>query len=178
MTKRAKRPVARQTRSAGMPKQVKPNDTALALEDSLGYQIRVTHRAIQRLLQAKIAPYGVKLGMWYFLRQLWDKDGLTQRELSQRIGTKEPTTLHAIALMERSGLVSRRRNVSDRRKMHVFLTRKGRQLEEKLLPLAIDVVDTAVSGFAARDVSQMLRYLAAMQENLGASLTELDELDE
>jgi DNA-binding MarR family transcriptional regulator len=164
---------ARQTRP--VVKQVKGKSTSLALEVSLGYQVRVTHRAIQRLLQEKIAPFGVKLGMWYFLRQLWDTDGLTQRDLSHRIGTKEPTTLHAIKLMERSGLVSRRRNVSDRRKMHVYLTQKGRQLEAKLLPLAIEVVNAAVDGFSPTDVRRMLRYLTAMQENLGRSLAELEE---
>lgn len=149
----------------------------LALEDSLGYQVRVTHRAVQRLLQAKIAPFGVKLGMWYFLRVLWDEDGLTQRELSLRTGTKEPTTLHAIATMERSGLVSRRRNRGDRRKINVFLTRKGKQLEAKLMPLAINVVDAALKGFSKKEVRRMIRFLKSIQTNLNASLDEISESD-
>lgn len=150
----------------------------LALEDSLGYQVRVTHRAVQRLLQAKIAPHGVKLGMWYFLRVLWDEDGLTQRELSSRTGTKEPTTLDAIATMERSGLVSRRRNKGDRRKINVFLTRKGQQLEATLMPLAIDVVDTALTGFSPREVRQMIGFLKSIQTNVNVSLDEISESDD
>src|SRR4051812_49258700 len=98
------------------------------LEASVGYQLRTTNRMMQRLLQTRIEPYGITLGMWYFLRALWEEDGLTQRELSQRIGTMEPTTLTAIAGMERAGLVTRKRNEQDRRKINVSLTQRGRDL--------------------------------------------------
>src|SRR4029079_13282323 len=88
----------------------------LPLEKSVGYQVRMTHRALQRYLQAKIGPHGVTLGMWYFLRFLWRQDGLTQRERSDRIGTREPTTLIAIQAMRRLGLVARGRDRTHRRK--------------------------------------------------------------
>ena len=78
------------------PRRVRPQPFDLPLEKSVGYQVRMTHRALQRYLQVKIGPHGVTLGMWYFLRILWREDGLTQRELSYRIGTREPTTLIAI----------------------------------------------------------------------------------
>jgi MarR family transcriptional regulator, organic hydroperoxide resistance regulator len=86
---------------AGQRRRQRPPVPAfdLPLEKSVGYQVRMTHRALQRFLQAKIGPHGVTLGMWYFLRILWQEDGLTQRELSNRIGTREPTTLIAIAAM-------------------------------------------------------------------------------
>lgn len=76
----------------------------LPFSESVGYQIRATHRSLQRFLQLKIEPYGTTLGMWYFLRALWHEDGLTQRELSDRAGTMEPTTLSAILIMEKKGL--------------------------------------------------------------------------
>ena len=95
---------------------------ALPFEESVGYQVRQTHRLLQRYLQRKIEPYGVTPGMWYFLRALWDRDGMTQRELSLVVGTMEPTTLTAIKAMERSGLVRRVKNADDRRKINIFLT--------------------------------------------------------
>ena len=85
----------------------RPAAIELPLADSLGYQIRTTHRLFQRALQLEIERSGVTLGMWYFLRVLWSEDGITQSELSQRVGTMEPTTLSAIRDMERNGLVRR-----------------------------------------------------------------------
>src|SRR3954451_19624069 len=85
-----------------------PNKTpkwfSARIQDSPGYQLRQASRAIHRVLQARLVPYRVNIGMWYFLRGLWGEDGLTQRDLSRRIGIREPTTLHTVAVMERNGL--------------------------------------------------------------------------
>ena len=152
---------------------------ALPLETSAGYQIRLTHRLVQRALQARIEPHGVSLGMWYYLRVLWDQDGLTQRELSRSIGTMEPTTLSAIAGMERQGLVRRERNAADRRKINVFLTEKGRALEARLMPLAIEVVDVATRGLTVEERAQLLGMLRTMQRELRLDLDgrEWDDVD-
>src|SRR5262249_36942587 len=90
--------------------------------ESSGYLVRDTHRAFQRLLERRIAAYGVTRGQWYFLRVLWNEDGLTQRELSARVGMMEPTTVIALRSMEKSGLIRRRRSTDDKRRSHVWLT--------------------------------------------------------
>jgi MarR family transcriptional regulator, organic hydroperoxide resistance regulator len=152
---------------ASRPPQATPSDNdGLPLERSVGYQVRMTHRALQRYLQIKIKPHGVTLGTWYFLRALWHEDGLTQRELSRRIGTREPTTMTAILAMEANGLVRRVRNDVDRRKQNVFLTPKGRRLKSKLLPLATEVVNTATAGIGERELMLFLGMLSAVQRNL------------
>lgn len=142
------------------------NPAELPIDWSVGYQIRTTHRLIQRALQTRIEPHGVTLGMWYFLRVLWIQDGITQSELSRRIGTMEPTTLAAVRDMERDGIVRRVRDPSDGRKINVFLTEHGRALEPVLLPLAIEVIETATAGITTREVSMLLALLACMQRNL------------
>ena len=131
--------------------------------------------SLQRFLQSKIEPHGIPLGMWYFLRALWHEDGLTQREFSDRVGTMEPTTLSAILIMEKKGLVRRVRNRDDRRKWHIHLTPKGRALKVRLLPLAREVVDTAVQNLSRGEVAQFLKGLAEVQKSLHATLARLDD---
>jgi MarR family transcriptional regulator, organic hydroperoxide resistance regulator len=153
------------------------SEVDLPFTESVGYQIRATHRALQRFLQLKIEPHGVTLGMWYFLRALWHEDGLTQRELSRRVGTMEPTTLNAILNMEKKGLVRRVQNRKDRRKWHVHLTAKGRRLKAELIPLARDVVDTAVQSLSRTEIRQLMDGLAEIQKNLHATISQLDEIN-
>src|SRR4051794_21294280 len=155
----------KQTTSSSPP-QAAANDDGLPLERSVGYQVRMTHRALQQYLQIKIKPHGVPLGTWYFLRALWHEDGLTPRELFRRIGTREPTTMTAFLAMEANGLVKRVRNDVDRRKQNVFLTRKGQRLKSNLLPLATEVVNTATAGFTERELTLFLGLLAAVLRNL------------
>lgn len=158
------------------PKSDRSTKADFPLEGSVGYQIRATHRALQRFLQLKIEPHGVTLGTWYFLRALWAEDGQTQRELSRRVGTMEPTTMIAILNMEKMGLVRRVRSKSDRRKIHIHLTAAGRELRIKLIPLARDVVATATQSLSSSETKQLLASLIEIQRNLLASVSQLDEI--
>jgi DNA-binding MarR family transcriptional regulator len=115
--------------------------------------------------------------MWYFLRVLWNEDGLTQRELSRRLGLMEPTTLTAILSMEKRGLIRRVRNKTDRRRMHVYLTPKGKTLKLSLMPLARSVVATATEGFSSLETKRLLSALAEVQENIHGALSQFDEID-
>lgn len=139
----------------------------LLFEESVGYQIRMTNRFIQRRLQQKIEPHGVTPGMWYFLRVLWHEDGLTQRELSRIVGTMEPTTLLAIKSMESGGLVTRTRNSKDRRKINIFLTPHGEALKEILLPLAKEVVEDTLKGFSDQQRQSLFEMLSSIRTNMG-----------
>jgi DNA-binding MarR family transcriptional regulator len=135
-------------------------------DSSIGYVLRDTYRGFSRALQSKISPHGVSIGQWYFLRVLWDEDGLTQRELSQRVGMMEPTTVTALNGMERRGYVKRVRNAKDRRKINIYLTDKGRALRAKLLPFVPEINRVATRGIADADLERMKSLLAAMKKNL------------
>lgn len=133
---------------------------------SSGYLVRDAHRAFQRLLERRIAPYGVARGQWYFLRVLWIHDGLTQRELSARVGMMEPTTVIALRSMEKTGLIQRQRSDHDRRKVRVLLTAKAKRLRNELLAVARGITDASEEGIAARDLAGFRRVIARMTANL------------
>jgi DNA-binding MarR family transcriptional regulator len=119
-----------------------------------------------RSLQARLAEHGVPFGHWTFLRILWERDGLTQRELSNEAGVMEPSTFAAIKAMEELGYVRREQVPENRKNVYVHLTPKGRALEEKLVPLAEEVNDIAVRGVSAGEVATTRATLLAVIENL------------
>jgi DNA-binding MarR family transcriptional regulator len=133
---------------------------------SAGYLVRDAHRAFQRVLERRIAAAGVTRGQWYFLRVLWTGDGLSQRELSTRVGMTEPTTAIALRGMELSGLIRRKRSADDRRRVDVWLTAKGERLKSVLLPVARQISTQAEAGVPAADRKAFRRALARMTRNL------------
>jgi DNA-binding MarR family transcriptional regulator len=134
--------------------------------ESDGYLVRDAHRAFQRLLERRIAPHGVTRGQWYFLRVLWTKDGLSQRELSERVGMMEPTTVIALRSMEKAGLIRRVRSTDDRRVTHVRLTAKARRMRDGLLQLARGINAQADEGISAQDIAVFRRVITRMTANL------------
>jgi len=134
--------------------------------ESAGYLVRDAHRAFQHLLEQRIAPFGVTRGQWYFLRVLWTEDGLSQRELSNRVGMMEPTTVIALQSMEKTGLVRRVRSAKDKRKAQVWLTPKARKLKHRLLPVARHITMQARDGVSKREFRHFRDVIARMTANL------------
>lgn len=134
--------------------------------NSLGYLSRIAFRNFARALEKRTVPHGVSSGQWRFLRVLWRQDGITQRELSRRVGMREPTTVTALKSLEKSGFVRRRQSEEDRRKVHVFLTPKARELHDILTPYVVEVHEIATRGLSPGEVAELRRLLAAIGRNL------------
>ena len=134
---------------------------------SLPRAAREAHRAITRALQNRIADHGISMGQWYFLRALWEEDGLTQRELSQRVGMMEPTTVTALNTLERCDLVQRVRNPHDRRKVNIYLTPKGKALRSEILPCVEEIEESATLGISPGELALAVSVLSRVAANLG-----------
>ena len=167
MTRPAKRPVRSERLGTDAATQSILRHWREAVpDDRLAHLVKDATRALLRALQMRLAAHAVSIGHWTFLRILWEKDGLTQRALSEQAGLMEPTTFSAVQAMARLGYVTRRHQAQNRKKMHVFLTPKGRALKAKLVPLAEDVNRVAAHGVAASDIAVVRRTLLAVIENL------------
>lgn len=134
--------------------------------DRIAHLIKDAGRGLQRALQMRLARHNVSFGHWVFLRILWVRDGITQRELSEEAGLMEPTTFSALTAMEKLGYIERRKLPHSRKNVYVFLTPAGRQLKKKLVPLAEEVNEIAVQGIDPADVATTRRTLLVMIENI------------
>ena len=134
--------------------------------ESAGYLVRDAHRAFQRLLEKRIAAHGISRGQWYFLRVLWTQDGLSQRELSARVGMMEPTTVIALRSMEKAGLIRRSRSSDDKRVTNVRITAKAKRMRAEMLTLARGINEEACQGVSREEFDAFRRAIARMTVNL------------
>ncbi|WP_189541584.1 MarR family winged helix-turn-helix transcriptional regulator [Novosphingobium arvoryzae] len=135
-------------------------------ENSLGYLCRIAFRNFSRALEKRTLPLGVTAGQWRFLRVLWAEDGLSQRELSRRVGMREPTTVVALKSLEKAGYIRREPNAADRRVTNVFLTQAARDIEERLLPCVVEVNAMATEGLTPTEANQLRALLGRVIDNL------------
>jgi DNA-binding MarR family transcriptional regulator len=136
--------------------------------DRVAHLLRDASRAFTRALQIRLARHEVQIGHWNYLRVLWETDGLTQKELSSRVGVMEPSTFSAIQAMEANGYIVRRHLPTNKKNIYVYLTRKGRALKKKLEPLAEEVNTLSANGVSPENVQILRDTLLRMIENLAA----------
>ena len=134
--------------------------------NSIGYLLRDNARRILNDLAVLLEPHGLSMPQYFALRELWREEGLTQRELSNRVGVLEPTMVTTIDALERLGLITRVRSTADRRKMHIGLTAAGAALRETLHGYAAAVLDRALDGFSDADIAQLRTTLHRVKSNL------------
>lgn len=134
--------------------------------ESTSQTVTLVSRLLARALAARLAPKGIGYGQFPVLQCLWDENGLTQKELSQRVRIEAPTMVRTLDRMEREGLVERVRSETDRRQIHIQLTKKGQDLKSALVPMASDVNEKALGGITKKDRKQLDDLLAKVVSNL------------
>ena len=143
-----------------------PTKPALPSSESIGFLVRDSMLLLHKLLRTHIGRHDISTAQWFLLRVLWEEEGLSQRELSERVNTTEPTTQSALLRMEKQGIIRRAKNPNDRRANRIYLTPKGRKLEAKMIPYAIQVVDVAARGLSAAEVATLKALINRVRANL------------
>lgn len=134
--------------------------------DSLGYQIGLLNRLYDRCLQDALKEFGVAPGQFAPLVMLFEENGLTQAELCRRINVEQPTMANTLERMERDGLIKRRADTDDRRRAHVFLTARAKDIQAQVMEAARAVSNRTVARLSAGEQDDMFRLVARMVENL------------
>lgn len=142
----------------------------LPTRDSTGFLVRSLYQSFNRLVAQRIAHANLTTAQWYFLRVLWEQEGVAQRQLSESVGLTESTTVTALKIMEKRGLIKRRRDPDDSRRIIVSLTRKGRKLEMDLLPDVQAINHIAHTGMTSREVRALQKQLRKMEVELDREL--------
>jgi Transcriptional regulators len=137
-----------------------------ALENSLGFLVCDTARYIKRVLYARLAPYGIPGSCWFVLRALWQRDGVSQRELSTMLGLTEPALMMTLRAMERLGLVARTRDAFDKRRINILLTPRARGMEEELLGVAAEINLAMLAMISEDQRSVMMSSLRSVHSEL------------
>jgi DNA-binding MarR family transcriptional regulator len=135
---------------------------------SIAWVIRDIHRLFTATLQPLVSREGVTVCHWYYLRILSEHDGLTQRELSDKVGVHPNTAVPALDNMEKHGLVTRVRHASDRRRMCVHLTPKGRRLRNEMIPDVKAMVYRSIADLTPAELDTFFKVMNRIEQNLVA----------
>ena len=136
------------------------------LPSGVGKLLRRAHRTYSRKLQERLADHGVSLAQYLHLRELWELNGITQIELSQKVGIEKASSTAVLDALEKQGLILRVRNAQDRRKVNVYLTPAGQQIRDVLSPAAKSIAARAVGDLSDAELDSLFSVLNRMILNL------------
>ena len=118
---------------------------------SLGYRIKLLSQLLGRTFQERLEPFGLTAFHWVVLCCLWEEDGLATSTIGERLKQVGGTLTGVLDRMEERGLVRRERDSRDRRIWRIWLTESGKQLEQVLPPIAVEIREEAMMGIPIAD---------------------------
>jgi len=136
------------------------------LDESLGFIISRTSTRYKNELGRRLKPFDVTPEQWVTLRRLREQDGLTQKELSDKIFKDQPTITRILDKLERKRLIRRSPCPEDRRIFRIHLTDQGGDLLEQLMAVSLQVREDACRGVSERELAALKAALNRIWSNL------------
>jgi MarR family transcriptional regulator for hemolysin len=128
--------------------------------ERLSRQLFLTMKLVRERLDERLAAQGGSLPQWVVLRALSEEPRLSHRDLAARMYLTGPTITHHLDRMEAGGLITRTRDVVDRRVVYVAMTPAGAERFRELEAVA-DATDAEVRALLPRDDALDLHQLLA-----------------
>ncbi|WP_180900824.1 MarR family winged helix-turn-helix transcriptional regulator [Martelella soudanensis] len=137
-------------------------------DQSAGYLANHLARLFERGLAGRIRPLGLTTGTFPALLELWENDGLTQKQLVERLDIEQATMANTLSRMERDGLIRRERDSEDGRVQRIRLTERARALHDPAIAAATAENEDALQALSdeesARFISFMQKIVAARKQ--------------
>lgn len=119
------------------------------LDDSVGYLINIVAGKLKNELNRRLTSFDITPEQWAVLNRLWEKDGITQKDLAERTFKDQPNIGRILDKLEKKGLIRRCPDPEDLRVLIVSLTQEGQEVKKDLIPLVAEVLD-----FVQKDISE------------------------
>lgn len=117
-------------------------------------------------LDRRLRPLGYSRSLWMVLLHVSLKDGISHRELADRLGIEAPTLVRLVDRMESEGLLHRRASETDRRVKHLHLSPAGRKEVERIRATAAEVRREALAGLDKAEIQMALEVLKKIRGKL------------
>lgn len=138
------------------------------IDESFPVLMMTCVKYMREALNARIVAkgYSVTSEQWMLLALLADQDGVSQLELAKRTDKTEVSTLNLLKKLEAGEFVVRKKDPVDGRSRRVYLTRKGRDLQAELTPIAKSNIEKMSEGISAENIEMLKQMLRKITKNL------------
>ena len=125
--------------------------------DRLGFLMVTLTRQWRRFVEEQLAASGLTDATWTPLLHLraWG-DGVTQKELAERVGLDGSSLVRLLDILEGKGWVERRADAADRRSKRIFLTAEGNRAVDHVRATMLEAELSLLQDLEDSEVEAML----------------------
>jgi MarR family transcriptional regulator, organic hydroperoxide resistance regulator len=138
--------------------------SALNLSNQMCFAVYSTAHALNRVYKPLLDPLGLTYPQYLVMLVLWEADGLTVKEIGQRLRLDSGTLTPLLKRLQAAGLVRRERDTADERQVRIGLTVKGEALRKKAEAVPIGLL--GATGCTLEEVQALKAELTRLRDQL------------
>lgn len=140
-----------------------PNESQ-RLDNQLCFAVYAAAHAFGRAYRNLLGRHELTYPQYLVLLVLWEEDGLTVKEIGERLFLDSGTLTPLLKRLEASGRVRRARDRPDERQVSIFLTEAGEGLRGTLACIPDEA--GSMTGLDPKDRRGLLHDLVTMRDSL------------
>ena len=135
-------------------------------ENSISLAIKNASKSLEKLLDIELRrQFGLSGGKWKVIIVLSIQNGLSQRDLAEKIFVDGTTLVPIIDSMEEKDLVERKTDPNDRRNNKIFLTPKSELLIDPIMENFLRIRKIVFKDISEKDLEFTRNILKKITEN-------------
>lgn len=138
----------------------------LTFQDYLGIKIHKTDLLLTSFIKSKLDPFNLAPEQNLIMLLLWEKDGLSQNQVVEKLGKDKTNVARMCSNLEKKGFIKRVNCSDDRRSVKLYLSPLGKELGEKVIPIAEESNSTLCKGISEEELILFDRILTKISENI------------
>jgi DNA-binding MarR family transcriptional regulator len=136
------------------------------LDHSVGYLLNRAASIIAARFSDDLKEHNINLQTWRVLAALRHEDHQTLSDLASHTGSELSYLSRAVTALETKGYIQRSESPSDRRNIHLSITKAGAAIVAELAPRAWQIERMSMKGVTANELAITLKTLRAVFSNL------------
>ncbi|MBE2183473.1 MAG: MarR family transcriptional regulator [Anaerolineae bacterium] len=137
--------------------------TQLRFGGSVWCNLDIALRNLDQLFGSIAQPQGLTIIEWYILRALYERDGQHASELARAVGRAATSFTPNLDKLQQKGLIERHPDPTDRRAVHIYLTRDAEKLREEVVSTGATLDKQIRALFDGDDFETFLHVLTTLQ---------------
>ncbi|GIP47684.1 Organic hydroperoxide resistance transcriptional regulator [compost metagenome] len=137
----------------------------MKLDNQLCFAFYTCSREIMKLYRPLLAEFGLTYTQYITLLALWERDGVTVKELGAMLYLDSGTLTPLLKKLEQMNLVTRTRDKADERSVIIELTHEGKALKDKACTVPMRLF--AGTGAEVEDITAMHRQINEFMHKIG-----------
>jgi len=130
-----------------------------------GSLVRRISRNLTNILDQKLSHLGITSSQVRILASLWMQDGLTQKDLVQKIGIRPASLTKIIDGMVAKGWLTRRPDPKDGRFNRIYLTQQGKEVRLFVNSKVEEAEEIMLKNFTKEEIATLNKWLLRMMNN-------------